>query len=54
MDKQAFFARVQSDIETATARLVAEAKREGAGKRLTPHGMGACGVSCEPFRRSAS
>ena len=32
MDKQAFFARVQADIEAATARLVAEAKREGAGK----------------------
>lgn len=32
LDKQAFFARVQSDIETATARLVAEGKREGGGK----------------------
>ena len=32
MDKQAFFARVQADIEAATARLVAEARREGAGK----------------------
>jgi 1-acyl-sn-glycerol-3-phosphate acyltransferase len=32
LDKQAFFARVQSEIETATARLVAEAKRQGAGK----------------------
>jgi 1-acyl-sn-glycerol-3-phosphate acyltransferase len=28
MDKQAFFARVQSDIETATARLVAQSGRE--------------------------
>jgi 1-acyl-sn-glycerol-3-phosphate acyltransferase len=32
MDKQAFFARVQADIEAATARLVDEAKRDGAGK----------------------
>jgi 1-acyl-sn-glycerol-3-phosphate acyltransferase len=32
LDKQAFFARVQSEIETATARLVAEAKRQGTGK----------------------
>jgi 1-acyl-sn-glycerol-3-phosphate acyltransferase len=28
MDKQAFFARVQSDIESATARLVAQAERK--------------------------
>ena len=28
MDKQAFFARVQSDIETATARLVAQSGRK--------------------------
>ena len=32
MDKQAFLARVQIEIETATARLVAEAKREGSGQ----------------------
>lgn len=32
MDKQVFLSRVQSDIETATARLVAGARREGAGK----------------------
>lgn len=31
MDKQAFFARVQDDVETATARLVAEARRAGKG-----------------------
>jgi 1-acyl-sn-glycerol-3-phosphate acyltransferase len=28
MDKQAFFARLQSDIETATARLIAEGQAE--------------------------
>ena len=32
LDKQAFFARVQNDIETATARLVADARRAGTGK----------------------
>ena len=32
IDKQAFFGARAGEIETATARLVAEAKREGAGQ----------------------
>jgi 1-acyl-sn-glycerol-3-phosphate acyltransferase len=34
LDKQAFFARLQSDIEGATARLVAEGERELAARGL--------------------
>jgi len=36
LDKQTFFTRLQSDIETATARLVAEGERELAARGLVP------------------
>src|SRR5439155_9873393 len=35
LDKQAFLARLEHDIETATARLIAEGERELMGKAPT-------------------
>ena len=60
LDKQAFFLRLQNDIETATARLIVEGESE-----LRRNGVRACAqcrpehhapawVSCTPLSRSAS
>ena len=60
LDKDAFFGRLQNDIETATARLVAEgrarARARSARRRLTASrklSRAVACASCEPFSRSA-